>query len=50
MHPSEGVWLFKGPVQTSSALSMYGGTFGVGASGAGFPVSTTKIHQNYSWK
>lgn len=25
MHPSEGVWLFKGPLQTSSSMTIYGG-------------------------
>lgn len=25
MHPSEGVWLFKGPLQTNSSMTIYGG-------------------------
>lgn len=31
-------------------MSLYGGSFGVGCTGSAFPVSTTKVHNNYSWK
>lgn len=40
----------QGPLQTSSALTLYGGPFGSGCSGGSFPVSTTRVHSNYSWK
>lgn len=48
MHPSEGVWLFKGPVQTNSSMTLYGGPFG--GRGSTFPVSTNRNHGNYSWR
>lgn len=48
MHPSEGVWLFKGPVQTNSSMTLYGGPFG--GRGSTFPVSTNRNHANYSWR
>lgn len=50
MHPSEGVWIFKGPVQTKSGMSLYGGPFGEKSPSKVFPVCTSKVHGNYSWR
>lgn len=50
MHPSEGVWVFKGPMQTKSGMSLYGGPFGEKSPSKVFPVCTSKVHGNYSWR
>lgn len=51
MHPSEGMWLFKGPTVTNNDIFSYGGTFGhdesVGPSA--FPTTTPSINDNYSF-
>jgi hypothetical protein len=50
MHPSEGVWLFKGPLKTNSAMSLYGNSFGDERLQTSFPVGATVVKGNYSWK
>jgi hypothetical protein len=54
MHGGEGVWIFKGPQKTSSAMCSYGGAFGGDAGGGGgfvaFPVCSERVHDNYSWR
>jgi len=49
MHPSEGVWLFRGPVKTNSAMSYYGGAFGSSEKQTSFPISTCRVRPNYNW-
>ena len=36
------MWLFKGPIQTSSAMQVYGGSFGAASKGHAFPVSSAR--------
>lgn len=52
MHPTEGVWLFKGPPVTKHQMMNYGGTFGHDAAQghAAFPTSTPPSSNNYSFK
>lgn len=50
MHPSEGVWLFKGPLQTNSAMMHYGSGFGSESLQTSFPVASSLVKPNYSWK
>jgi hypothetical protein len=50
MHPSEGVWLFKGPLQTNSAMMHYGGSFGDERLQTSFPVAANIIKGSYSWR
>jgi hypothetical protein len=50
MNPSEGVWLFKGPLKTNSAMMHYGDSFGDQKLQTSFPVSANIINRNYSWK
>lgn len=49
MHPSEGVWLFKGPVATHTTMMHYGGPFGREDLQTSFPVSMSPLRQNYTW-
>lgn len=50
LHPPEGVWLFKGPAQTNSGSTLYGGSFGDGGSmNTTFPIGTSTVHPHYSW-
>jgi hypothetical protein len=43
MHASEGVWLFKGPLTTNSAMMHYGGSFGDERLQTSFPVAANII-------
>jgi hypothetical protein len=49
MHAAEGVWIFKGPLQTSSTNMQYGGAFGDRNHRTCFPTCTHMLHANYSW-
>jgi hypothetical protein len=49
MHAAEGVWIFKGPLQTSSTSIPYGGSFGNRNHSTCFPTCTHMLHANYSW-
>lgn len=49
LHPSEGVWIFKGPVQTKSAMMCFGGSFGSEEAQTTFPICTSKVRPNYNW-
>jgi hypothetical protein len=50
MHASEGVWLFKGPLTTNSAMMHYGGLFGDQKLQTSFPVAANIIRMGYSWR
>jgi hypothetical protein len=50
LHPSEGVWLFKGPLKTNSAMTHYGDSFGSEQLQTSFPTATHIINGSYSWK
>jgi hypothetical protein len=50
MHPSEGVWLFKGPLKTNSGMTYYGDSFGDERLQTSFPIAASIIKQGYSWK
>lgn len=52
MHPTEGVWLFRGPAVTKNEMMNYGGTFGHSntLSPLGFPTCTSSSSDNYSFK
>lgn len=51
MHPSEGVWLFKGAVVTNRISLPYGGNFGHDASQgpSAMPTCTMQVASNYSF-
>jgi hypothetical protein len=49
MHAEEGVWVFKGPLQTSSTSMPYGGAFGDRNFSTCFPTCTYTLHPTYSW-
>lgn len=49
MHPSEGVWLFKGPLKGSTTMKKYGGSFGNDSEAGVFPAGTTLTHKSYPW-
>jgi hypothetical protein len=46
----QGVWLFKGPLKTNSAMMHYGDSFGDERLQTSFPVSVTPVRGNYCWK
>jgi hypothetical protein len=50
MHASEGVWLFKGPLTTNSAMMHYGGSFGHERLQTSFPVAANIVRGSYSWR
>lgn len=52
MHPTEGVWLFRGPAVTKNQMMNYGGTFGHDStiSPAAFPTCTSSSCDSYSFK
>jgi hypothetical protein len=49
MHPSEGVWIFKGPISTSSSLNSFGGSFGNNLPYTMFPNGTYAVNSLYNW-
>ena len=51
MHPTEGIWLFRGPVGTNHAMRRYGGPFGHNdiTGPASFPTSTVIVENNYKF-
>lgn len=49
MHPCEGIWIFRGSVQTKSAMAYYGGPFGFNTPASLFPVGNTKVTGGYKW-
>jgi hypothetical protein len=49
LHPSEGIWLFKGPSVLHRANTEYGGSFGHSNKHACFPTSTAAISSKYSY-
>jgi hypothetical protein len=49
MHAAEGIWIFKGPLQTSLTSMPYGGSFGNRNHSTCFPICTHMLHANYSW-
>jgi hypothetical protein len=49
MHPSEGVWIFKGPPSTSSSLKSFGGSFGNTLPYTMFPNGTYTVNPLYNW-
>lgn len=49
MHPSEGIWLFKGPSIHNRSSSQYGGAFGHGNPLPCFPIATAPIYSGYAY-
>lgn len=49
MHPSEGVWLFKGPAVTKQIAQPYGGPFGHNETSgpSSFPTTAVRIDETY---
>jgi hypothetical protein len=45
MHPSEGVWLFRGPPQTNHGFAIYGNHWGDVHCKVPFPTNTFRVHQ-----
>jgi hypothetical protein len=45
MHPSEGVWIFRGPLHTKSSFLEYGSAWGVSNRQIGFPTNVVRFHK-----
>jgi hypothetical protein len=50
MHPSEGMWLFRGPLKTNSGMMHYGDSFGDQRLQTSFPVASNIVNEAYPWK